>query len=255
MGREDEILFFVKFGKKKHLEQLINGKGYFSNSGCFNKIEREQMKKGQGDILDGRMLIHAIDAEIKNNITDVIKKIENIIFNIGFEGIDKMLAFCLTAGFIEDCEYHNLPNKYKIKFSRRKEKKIREHFKDADSALLIETPKKFIKCVTQAFKEKCYAGLVHYYDMFKLTIDRLEFLTGEPFDPNNRRVFTIKIDDIYKHLYCKDYFFDEQQEFRFVIPEITITEPKIFEIGKDFKSKLVNINEFFNGIKVGEYGN
>ncbi|SKC58121.1 hypothetical protein [Maledivibacter halophilus] len=251
MGSQ-EILFLVKFGRREHLVELENGKVYFSNSGRFNDIEKEQLKKGQGDTLDGRMLINATDVVIRDHESDkVINRIDEAIMNMGFDGVNKMPVFCLTSGFITDCEYYYSANRYKIKFDKEKERIIREHFGDADSALVIETPKDFIRCVTQAFEEKCYSELVRYYDMSILTMDRLEYLTGASDRFNNKRVFTMTTDNVYRHLYCKDDFFIQQQEFRFVVPEITITNPKTFDIEKGFKSRLVSVDDFFNGIEVG----
>lgn len=246
-----EILFFVKFGRREHLVELENGKVYFSNSGHFNDIEKEQLKKGQGDTLDGRMLINATDVVIGDPQSDkVINRIDELIMNMGFDGVNKMPVFCITAVFITDCEYYSA-NRYKIKFDKEKERIIREHFGDADSALVIDRPKDFIKCVTQAFKEECYSELVRYYDMSILTMDRLEYLTGASDGFNNKKVFTMTTDNVYRHLYCKDNFFIQQQEFRFVVPKIVITNPKTFVVEKGFSTRLVSIVDFFNGIEIG----
>ena len=248
--QEDKILFFVKFGKKEHLEELADGKVYFSNSRCFNKIEKEQIIRGQGDLLDGRMIINANNAEMIEHISNEKIRLGKVNLNIGVDGVEKMPVFCLTAGFFDDCKNYSSVDKYKIKFNEKKEKVIREHFKDADSALLIEKPNDLIKSITRTFDAKCYSELVHYFDMSTITIDRIEYMHDISFNPNNIKTYSMTNDNAYRLLYCKDKFFIEQQEFRFVVPEITLESPKIFQVGKNFKSRLLDIDDFFNGVEV-----
>lgn len=45
--------FFIKYGEKKHLQQIVDGKLRFTPSQTYIKIEEKQHNKGQGDLLEG----------------------------------------------------------------------------------------------------------------------------------------------------------------------------------------------------------
>ena len=49
--------FFIKYGEKEHLQQIVDGKLRFTPSQTYIKIEEKQHNKGQGDLLEGRMKI------------------------------------------------------------------------------------------------------------------------------------------------------------------------------------------------------
>ena len=46
--------FFIKYGEKEHLQQIIDGKLRFTPSQTYIKIEEKQHNKGQGDLLEGK---------------------------------------------------------------------------------------------------------------------------------------------------------------------------------------------------------
>ena len=54
-----EIRFLLKFGKKEHIEEFVNGSLFCSNAETFWKIEKDKKIKGQGDILEGGSRIYA----------------------------------------------------------------------------------------------------------------------------------------------------------------------------------------------------
>lgn len=251
--KKDEVLFFVKFGKREHLKALANGKAYFSNADTFITQEKEQLKRGQGDMLEGRILINTSNALIKDNEMDEVFNITSpAAYIIDFDRVKEMPVFCLTAGFIEDCQYYYSDDEYMIRFTKDKAETIKEHFEDADSALLIETPQDFISSITNSFEEKCHANLIKYYDMSILTTDRLEYLQGEPISFDKKQTLSISSDNIYRYLYCKDYYFIKQSEFRFIVPMLSIINPKSFDINRDFRSRLMDIDEFFDGVRVSK---
>lgn len=49
--------FFIKYGEKEHLQQIVDGKLRFTPSQTYIKIEEKQHNKGQGDLLEGKMKI------------------------------------------------------------------------------------------------------------------------------------------------------------------------------------------------------
>lgn len=54
-----EIKFLLKFGKREHLESLVEGNIYCSNAITFWEIEDRLKIKGQGDILEARTRMFA----------------------------------------------------------------------------------------------------------------------------------------------------------------------------------------------------
>jgi hypothetical protein len=249
-----EALFFVKFGQKEHLQQLVDGKIYFSNAKAFMKLEEEQQKKGQGDAFEGRFFFPFLRAEFRHKVTkEIIQIVDNSKINLGFEGIETMPLFCITAGNLNDCEYIISEKNYKIKFNPKKEAVIRTHFREANSVLIIKTPDIFISDVKNIFNNNCYADFVRYFNMSVLTDDRLAFLMGVPelskLNTENMSFFMTS-DNVYKHLYCKDIYFNEQQEFRFIPSSIMINEPRIFDLQMNSSTELCDLDSFFAGVEI-----
>lgn len=48
----DEIRFLLKFGKKKHIEEFVDGSLFCSNAETFWGIEKDKKIKGQGTVQD-----------------------------------------------------------------------------------------------------------------------------------------------------------------------------------------------------------
>ena len=65
-------------------------------------------------------------------------------------------------------------------------------------------------------------------------------------------VFSTTYEDRYRHLLCKDKYFKDQDEYRFIILDELITEPK--EYGFVFRSpyKIVSIDDLMNSVEVGQ---
>lgn len=52
------IRFFLKFGKKEHMESLVEGNLYCSNAQTFWGIEDNLKIRGQGDGLEASTVVH-----------------------------------------------------------------------------------------------------------------------------------------------------------------------------------------------------
>lgn len=246
----NDILFFVKFGEQHHMKQLANGEVYFSNAGNFIKQENEQLQKGQRDAFEGRMNILVSNAKIFHPDTnEFICELPNVKLNLGFEFVENMPLFCITAVYKEDCISIN-DKEFIIKFSEEKENIIRTHFKKATTALVIKQPDSFIENVNQAFNTYCHAETVKYFDTSIMTKDRLIYLSTGRLDNIELSNFGMTTDNIFRQLYCKDIFFILQSEFRFVVPKLQIQKPQIFKIKMEPECKLFTLNEFFNAIKI-----
>jgi hypothetical protein len=245
----EDILFFVKFGERSHMESLSRGEMYFSLADEFIKQEEMQQKKGQGDSYEGRMNMLFNQVVLRNPETkEVLCVLSNSNMNFGFETVANMPLFCLTAGYAKDCKFIN-DNKYHILFSEMKTQVICEHFEKADTALIIKQPNVFIEDVKKVFNKKCKADTIKYYNMSILTTDRLKYLMDITKIQSGKEI-SINIKDAYKHLFCKDFYFEEQQEFRFIANELHIKQPTIYKIDMNSKTELIDLKDFFNGVNV-----
>ena len=57
--------FMIKYGKENHLQQIVNGVIRFAPSQKYIELEKEQHNKGQGDLLEGKWVVHAERMVIK----------------------------------------------------------------------------------------------------------------------------------------------------------------------------------------------
>lgn len=247
----NDLLFLVKFGEREHLQQLAAGKIYFSNAMSFIKLEEDQQKKGQGDMYEGRMFLPVVSMQLRDFETDqLIMTIPSANLNMGFEGLETMPLFCITAGTINDCNKFVSNNDYNIEFSEEKIRTIREHFGAANAALVITEPLTFIQNVKDAFSHECISDLVGYYNMSVLTTDRLSYLLGCGDKLLSDSTFVMTTDNIYKHLFCKDNYFNLQSEYRFVVPELVMEKPTLFDFDMKASYILVDIDDFFKGLRI-----
>ena len=252
---DKDILFFVKFGKKCDLENMIKGSMHFSNVESFRKLEKEQLKKGQGDIHDGIFGILASDATITpNNSTDAPTKLNNQLFKVDFEENKGKAVFCITAGTRDNCSYYNDDLHYKIKFSNLQANLIKEQFTKADSVLLIKRPKLFIKNVFENIGYDCYSNKAFYYNEKHFTENNLydfhEIFTGKEADSSKITEAIITTDNVHKFLLCKDIFFLQQQEYRFILPKTKISKPQNLPIAPIIDEQIYSLDEFFAGVEV-----
>ena len=249
---DNDILFFVKFGKRSHLENMIKGKMYFSNAERFREIEKEQLKRLQGDKHDGIFKILEESAiVIPYNSPYPSMKLDYPSFNIDFEDNKRKATFCIIAGTRKNCSYYNDESNYKIKFSDLQSNLIKDHFTEADSVLLIKKPKLFIKNIFENIGHACYSHKAFYYNKEHFTIDDFqEFFTDNKIDCAKRTEGIITNQNVHKFLLCKDIFFLQQQEYRVILYKTKIGEPQEFSISPILDGKIYSLDEFFSGIKV-----
>lgn len=203
----NEIIFMVKFGEKKHLKSLELGNIFFSNASKFREIENEQLLKGQGDRGDGLFSIYGKDVKIKNDNTiyESGKTFDVDCGNNSFRPV-----FCITAGTLKDCSYFNNEKDYRIQFSEKKHHIISEHFPKADSVLLIKNPQHFLDNLKSNIGYKCYENLVQYYNPNRILPQFLENLfydsVYEDIETGIRET-VVDVSNVHRLLICKDIFF------------------------------------------------
>jgi len=250
----EQILFFVKFGEREHLQSLANGNAYFSNAGSFIKTEQELRSKGQGDANEGKLFLPSSNVTARDLKTDQVILQSNLLshLTLGFDGLNTIPAFCVTAGFQNNCAFYRGEQDYRIKFSSEHERTIRSHFPKADSALLTTDPTAFIENICTAFNEECHHDRVRYFDMVRPTTALLAYLLGEKegFEMVKGIHYSINTENVHNVLFCKDLFFKMQQEYRFLIQHRVIKQPTVFDIAPIKDCSIFALDCFFSGVEV-----
>lgn len=89
--------FFIRYGEKEHLQQIVDGKLRFTPSQTYIKIEEKQHNKGQGDLLEGKMKIKIEGARMyhleTNEYLGIFPK-STVVISI--QDVSNMPIFCLS---------------------------------------------------------------------------------------------------------------------------------------------------------------
>lgn len=245
-------IFMIKFGRKEHLEQIVNGNVRFSPAEVYVKQEKEQHEKGQGDLLEGKIGIYFEELKFKDEKTkDVVmeRKQERVLLTI--DKINENPIFCLSEFHEDDVEDYINNSNYQIKIKKEKIESLKKDFKDADSALIILQPDVFISDVNAIENHKVFSHEILYYDYSSKIpdLDMFEFLCNTKVTKENSRLF-MSIEDSYRILFCKDKDFINQQEYRFVIVDEKITKPQFYSFTFNSRYLLVSIEELETGIRI-----
>ena len=240
---------FIKYGEKEHLQQIVDGSLRFCPSQIYVRMEEELHDKGQGDMLEGKWRIHADILKMEDPVTGKVKEIKDTDILISIQDVNSMPIFCLsyyeTEQILKDCE------KKVIRITKEKIENIKRDFNKATHALIIKNPNSFIEEVEKAENHKIISDKIHYYNFDINDLRMLTYLsTG---DENTKlqggTLYSTTYKDRYRHLLCKDNEFKNQDEYRFIILDELITEPKKYRI--DFKSDyiIVSIDDLLRGIE------
>ncbi|OHY76649.1 hypothetical protein [Priestia aryabhattai] len=264
---KDGIVLLLKFSP--YIDSLIGGNLYMNNLKYYINREIETGDRGLGDKLEASLSMSGLNFGVekteqvpsegtdanytirfKGN-TDLDTKLETSLYvsatkglplegsgatlRFSFDSDEKRPVFCLFSVTIDNLTIVDENEKFYIAeldyTSEEKEKMIREF---GDELLAIEHVGHFCERVEKAFLEKGY-DLIHRevrYDDFSInTIERLESWL----EPENNDFF-----------FWKDKYFENQNEYRFVISNVETNEPIIVNIGdiSDISRKC-NAREFF----------
>ena len=55
----------------------------------------------------------------------------------------------------------------------------------------------------------------------------------------------MRVSDAWRHLLCKDLFFKDEQEFRFILPQEKINGGSLYEIDAPSDVQIIDFDEFF----------
>lgn len=89
--------FFIRYGEKEHLQQIVDGKLRFTPSQTYIKIEEKQHNKGQGDLLEGKMKIKIEGARMYHPETNEhLGTFPKSTVVISIQDVSNMPIFCLS---------------------------------------------------------------------------------------------------------------------------------------------------------------
>lgn len=87
----------IKYGEKEHLEKLAKGKIRFAPSQDYVKMEEELHNKGQGDLLEGKLVFYAENLKFTNTETGekfFIPGKRRLLVN--GQNVNNMPLFCIS---------------------------------------------------------------------------------------------------------------------------------------------------------------
>ncbi|QSX06446.1 hypothetical protein JYG23_03005 [Sedimentibacter sp. zth1] len=252
----ENVKFLLKFGGKKYLKDLQEGKLYFSNAYNFKNIEKEKLLKGQGDLLEGGTILIAQDLQITNNDNKEVININDVKVKLNNDPANLLPVYCLFACFEKDC-YKSYDGKYEIKLSEEIKETIISHFPKADAVAIIKEPQQFIDDVNSSIGYACKSNLVKYFHLKGIMdskfgivndLDYYKYVTQDTplVKKYGKIILTMNVDFIYRTLLCKDIFFCNEQEYRFILPEINIKKARNFPIHLNEKIEIVDLDLFFH---------
>lgn len=260
------IRYLLKFGKKENISSIQRGELWFSTAETFHKIE-EDLVRGQGDKLEAGMLIPATSVQFTPYDTGITTKLSGVRFNfsIFIEPVKKSPVYCLFACYDKDVDTSG-----NIKLSSEIQDSICEHFPEANAVAIISEPDSFVEDVVKSIhgtedntRLDCRADSVRYYNMYgidaiyegkptkAIDMEFLNFITQdrEPVKEGNGSVQVIYESDAWRHLLCKDVFFKQEQEFRFILPEEKIDGGSLYKVDVPDNVKIMDLDEFFSQMK------
>lgn len=236
---------FVKFGEKEHMLSLKeNGAMWFNPCKKFREWEKEDGIKDcdDGGIRAPAETIRIVDQEGNTKVA------KDISFGLTVEPAYKVPVFCLyqtSENFLSD----------------EKIRKIRQKFPDYDSALLIEDEFAFLENVRYSFKSRAFCHTIFYQDKYEMEfVDFLEkgesdvsfykpqkknrYYADVKYDPldGKGKFCSFRIDDsnFYKTMFTKHLDYQDQNEYRIVLPYERIDGGTSFTI-QPFEAKLISI--------------
>lgn len=249
------IKYLLKFGEKKYLQDLVENRLYFANAIFFWGIEDKLKIKGQGDRLEASTMMHAQKVLMQNPDTgEIIASwgISNGLVRI--EPAKKMPVYCLFAVYDDDCVADN-EGILHINLSDEKKKTIREHFPKADGVVIIENPDQFINDIKNTIGYDVKNDEVHYYNIDEgyktengqvaMDLQYMMYVTqdAEPIHENGMVRYTFYEDFAYRVLFCKDLFFENEQEYRFILPTERIDEGTKYNVKFSCEYKISDIQD------------
>lgn len=228
--------FFIKYGEKEHLQQIVDGKIRFTPSQNYIKMEEEQHNKGQGDLLEGKMKIQVEGAKVYHPETnEFLFALPKSTFIISIQDVSNMPIFCLSY-YESEC-IKEVEGASVISIDKEHLLDVKKNFPQATHALVILEPESFISSIDNIDDKHFVHDHIKYYDYEINPIQMYMYLaTGEEKIESNKPL-SMTYENRYRHLLCKDTSFENQKEYRFIGLNDLIKKPVFYDI--NFKSKYI----------------
>lgn len=241
---------FIKYGEKEHLQQIVDGHLRFTPAKSYIEIEQKQHNKGQGDLLEGKWVIHAENAKMVSHQTGetfTLPPKSNIV--VGTVDVTTLPVFCLSS-YDDDI----LDENARLSLESDAIDKVKCDFPKATHALIIFEKDKFIEQVKSTIGHAIESDSIHYYDYDINDVNMMSFLTTGDEDSFKAKGVTLsmKYDERYRHLLCKDKDFSNQKEYRFIVTDTLTDVPVCYDFAFDCAYKIVPIDELLAGVSVTE---
>ncbi|WP_143316875.1 hypothetical protein [Clostridium sp. HBUAS56017] len=167
MSEEDILFLIVKFGEKKHIEELMNGKLYTRRLKYYRNYEKELGDKSRGDINEGTQILNDVEFSFIDPKSNLTLFSGNGKARITYDDVDKMPVFCSCCILKKDLEFIREDEEFNI-YELNFEKILGDTFGESywDTASLIEPNYFFEQIKTCCEKENIAmtGEKVTYYD-------------------------------------------------------------------------------------------
>lgn len=239
-------IVFIKYGKKKHLKQLVNGMIRFAPTEDYIKLQAQTGIKGQGDTDEGKMRVRSQRAIMQpHDNSQAAAVVYNATLDISFEDVNNHPVFCLSQYFDEDTINNTILN-----ISHDKIHTIMQDFPSATHALIILEPNVFISNIMQ-ISDCMRSDGIRYFDKSCNSINMLDFIASDECHKEGTiTTYLFTEDNIHRQLFCKSDELTKQQEYRFILTDWLISKPIFLSFAFTSKFKIVPIKKLYKKIKL-----
>jgi hypothetical protein len=239
----DDISYLIKFGEVKYAGSFLGGSLHFGTAKGYRALEDKQKNRGQGDKMENGLRIWTTNMWVISHDNSKMAHFQgNSVVNAFFEPSDNTPVFCLFCCLTSDCKTDS-KGQLRIVLPNEVQKDIKEHFLSADTAILIQNPKQYIADVVDSIGTRCIHDIVRYFQVDGYETDQgmraidmglikymAQGVTDEHTTIPKGQPISFSANFSYRALFCKDKFFSNEREYRFVLPDIDINEPQNFTI-------------------------
>jgi hypothetical protein len=236
--------YLLKFGEKEYMDLFTNGEMYFSHAKRFAEIE-DELVKGQGDKLEGKAVIkvtHVKASEYDNPENSFELKVGDGMITMMAEYVRNMPVFCLTGVYENDFQI-SIENDVLINSDILNT--MVAHFPKADTVVVIKNPSKFIDKIEAEFTGKVVHGDVKYVTMNPVGIEWIRFVHENNVEKvEGGTKYSMTTDNAHRMLLCKDKYFIDEKEYRFILPDERIDNPKTYYFSKLANTEVMSFDDF-----------
>lgn len=191
--------------------------------------------------------------EHDTNNTTLINMKANVFLH--YNTAKNIPVFCMFTVYDSDCFQDNM-GKYSICLSKETKAIIRKHFPAADTVAIIDDPQQFVQDVNNSIGCRIVTGQVQYFNIDKgfetsdgsiaLDLEYMKFLAQDspPIKEGSTLTYAFRSEYVYRALFAMDVFFKQEQEYRIVLPNESISKCKHYPITLSLCIKTMPLDLF-----------